>query len=512
MKYPVFTGFRSFVSPVKFKVDIQFNDFLMKAFFGFMLVLLFPLVSAAQKNVIPTSQITALNLSLPDGAKQDKRFLITVAAATLLETEVHDPNIKLTDVEVFFLPPASKSGFDGDVLINNLEKSGFQILPTKDERMAWLIKKDASYLIYFSMDKAETSFYVAKSNMPPKPQNQITNSSSQTSDSQSGTMSVPVHIPPLPASRTASTPSSVPTQPQSSTPKQTPPIEKPLPPVINPAPLATFSGYQFSTSNFDDGWVASIQPDWVLVQKGDTKVYLFFVLPYQSENFDGTGVRDRDYYWDNHIAPLFKTNSKSYQDGGEFISSMQPKYVEGWGADPHTGQSRFIGMFLTVSPNAAMLTVASAASEAGLRQIFPRAADRWDSDLVRMSSYNKFAVGPNDLNGTWQSGGSQMTQWYNSVTGAYAGATFASSSATFSFAGNTYSSIHNGATGAVGAMNTFQQEYKGNATITNWNITMTNRYQGKTQQFDSHFQAVRGGRLLYLNDRSGGEYTLVKIK
>jgi hypothetical protein len=158
-----------------------------------------------------------------------------------------------------------------------------------------------------------------------------------------------------------------------------------------------------------------------------------------------------------------------------------------------------------------MLTVASSTDEAGFRQTFPKAADRWDSDLVRMSSYNKFAVGTNDLNGTWQSGGSQMTQWYNSITGAYAGATFASSSATFSFSGNTYSSIHNGATGAVGAMNTFQQEYKGNATITNWNITMTNRYQGKTQQFDAHFQAVRGGRLLYLNDRSGGEYTLVKI-
>ncbi|WP_373497151.1 hypothetical protein [Aquiflexum sp.] len=272
------------------------------------------------------------------------------------------------------------------------------------------------------------------------------------------------------------------------------------------------SGFNYTTSNFDDGWVASIQPDWVLVQKGETKVYLFFVLPYQSENFDGTGVRDRDFYWDNHIAPLFKTSSKSYQDGAEFVSSMQPKYVEGWGVDPQTGQRRFIGMFLTVAPNSAMLTVANSAIEEGHRQNFPKAAHNWDSDLEKMSRYNKFAIGPNDLNGTWQSGGSQMAQWYNSVTGAYAGATFAASSATFSFSGNSYTSIHNGATGAVGAMNAFQQEYKGNATTTNWNITMTNRYQGKTQQFDAHFQAVRDGRLLYLNDRSGGEYTLVKIK
>lgn len=485
----------------------------MKALMTPILVFFLPFYIMAQKNVIPASQIPALNLSLPDGTKQDKRFLITLAAATLLESEVHDPNIKLTDVEVYFLPQTSQSGFDGDVLLDNLEKSGFQILPTKDEKMAWLMKGATTFLIYFSMDKSETSFYLAKSNMPPKAQNQVTPAAAQTPNSPAGSMTVPAHIPPLPPARSGSTPSSVPTQPQTSAPKQTTPIEKSSSPVEKPsAPPPTFSGYQFATSNFDDGWVASIQPDWVLVQKGEIKVYLFFVLPYQSENFSGTGVMDRDYYWDNHITPLFKTSSKSYQDGGEFISSMQPKYVEGWGQDPQTGQRRFIGMFLTVSPNAAMLTVASSSDEANFRQTFPKAADRWDSDLLRMSSYNKFAVGPNDINGTWQSGGSQMTQWYNAVTGAYAGATFAASSATFSFSGNTYTSIHNGATGAVGAMNTFQQEYKGNATVTNWNITMTNRYQGKTQQFDAHFQAVKGGRLLYLNNRAGEEYLLVKIR
>jgi len=476
----------------------------MKKLFYLLIIFVIPEMLFAQKNVISATRIPVLNLSLPDGTKQDKRFLITVAAATLLETEVHDPNIKLREVEVYFLPSVGKSGFDGKVLFDNLEKSGFQIVPTQDEKMAWLMKDSTTFLIYFSMDKSETSFYLAKSNMPPEAQNQVTTAPTQIPNSQEGSMSVPEHIPPLPPARSSTTPGSVPTQPQTST--QTTPVEKPS------LPVGIFSGFQFTTSNFDDGWVASIEPDWVLVQKGDSKVYLFFVLPYRSENFDGTGVRDRDYFWDNHIAPLFKTNSKTYQDAGEFISSMQPKYVEGWGSDPQTGQKRFIGMFLTVSPNAAMLTVASSATEEGHRQTFPKAADRWDSDLVSMSSYNKFALGPNDLNGTWQSGGSQMTQWYNSVTGAYAGATFASSSATFSFSGNNYSSIHNGATGAVGAMNAFQQEYKGNATVTNWNITMTNRYQGKTQQFDAHFQAVRGGRLLYLNDRTGGEYTLVKIK
>jgi len=474
----------------------------MNAWLGFIIsFFLIPITLMAQKNMIPATRISALNITLPKGSKQDKRFLSTVAAGALLETEVNDPNIYLSGVEVYVLPPASQSGFDEEFLVSTLEKSGFEILPTDDDRVAWLVKEQAAYLIYFSMDKSETSFYIGKSNIVPK--------TTQATPAQYTTptvaqQSTPAHIPSLPPVQSSTkAPVSDHASTQSSTSNQTQTVQK--------TPTISISGFQFTTSSFDDGWSSTIQPDWVLVQKGETKVYLFFVLSYRSENFSGTGLMDRDFYWDNHVAPIFKTTTKAYQDGGEFISSLQPKYVEGWGADPQTGQKRFIGMFLTVSPNAARLTVACSTSEAGFRQTFPRAADRWDSDLVRMISYNKFAVGTNDLNGTWQSGGSQMTQWYNSVTGAYAGATFASSSATFSFSGNTYSSIHNGATGAVGAMNTFQQEYKGNATITNWNITMTNRYQGKTQQFDAHFQAVRGGRLLYLNDRSGGEYTLVKI-
>lgn len=469
----------------------------MKSKLLILVSFLVPMMVFAQKNVVPANQITALNLKLPEGSKQDKRFLSTVAAGTLLEAEVMEPTIKLGATEVYMLPSTAKSGFDRNILVKELEKSGFEIIPTDDELISWLVKGPEAFLIYFSMDKEETNFYLARSNAIP-------NAVSQSSD-QNPNLKTPPYIPPLPQARTNTTNPSTqhkPTDlPQSS-----------QDPTVQNTASALFSGFQFTTSNFDDGWVSSIQPDWVLVQKGETKVYLFFVLPYRSENFSGTGVMDRDFYWDNHVAPNFKTTTKTYQDGGEFVSSMQPKYVEGWGQDPQTGQRRFLGMYLTVSPNAAMLTVASTADENSIRQNFPKASDRWTSDLVAMSRYNKFAIGPNDLNGTWQSGGSQMTQWYDSFTGAYARATIASSSATFSFAGQTYSSIHNGATGAVGAMNTFQQEYKGNSTISNWNITLTNRCQGKTHQFDAHFQAVKGGRLLYLNNRVGEEYLLVKIR
>jgi hypothetical protein len=273
------------------------------------------------------------------------------------------------------------------------------------------------------------------------------------------------------------------------------------------------AGFQFNTSNFDDDWISTIQGNWVLVEKAAARVYLYFVLPYNSDSFSGTGVVERDYYWDNYVARQFNITEKLYNDAGEFVSALKPKYVEGRGTDPQTGESRYFAMTLGIAPNAAMITVASFPDEQSYRHQFPRANDKYSSDLMAMSRYNKFAIGANDLLGTWQSGGTQMTQWYDAITGAYAGATMAASSATFNFMSNgVYNSIHNGATGVVGAMNTFQQEYKGSYSITNWNVTATNRYEGRTDNFDAHFQAVRGGRLLYMNDKRGGEYTLVRIR
>jgi hypothetical protein len=248
----------------------------------------------------------------------------------------------------------------------------------------------------------------------------------------------------------------------------------------------------------------------VKVEKGKATVYLYYVLPYNSDLFSGTGLMERDYYWDNYVAKQFHTRSKMYRDNGEFVSSMMPKYVEGYGKEPQTGESRFVAMTVGISPNAAMLTVALYPDEATFLAQFPGANDKFNSDLSRMNRYNKFAIAPTDLAGSWQSGGSQMTQWYDARTGAYAGATVAASSATFHFNANgNYTSIQNGATGTVGAMQGFQQEYKGIYSVENWRVSATKRYKGQTANFDAHFQAVRGGRLLYLNDRSGSEYLLV---
>jgi hypothetical protein len=172
-------------------------------------------------------------------------------------------------------------------------------------------------------------------------------------------------------------------------------------------------------------------------------------------------------------------------------------------------------MYLLIVPNATSIVIGTAPDESAFRKLFPKANEFSGSDLAEMERYNRFAVGAGDLVGKWQSGNTETAQWYyTSPAGyeGYAGMTLAATSATFLFSSNgTYTSIHNGATGAVGSMNTFQQEYKGTYTVANWAITATNRWQGQTTRFDAYFKAVRGGRVLHLND-AGTRYSLVKAQ
>jgi hypothetical protein len=133
-----------------------------------------------------------------------------------------------------------------------------------------------------------------------------------------------------------------------------------------------------------------------------------------------------------------------------------------------------------------------------------------------MNAYNKFAIGEKDLLGTWEDGSSSAMQWYYTAAsgnpGGYAGMTIAATSASFNFLENgNYNSVHNGATGVVGAINTFHQNYKGKYTVTNWSITATNRWNDKTENFSSWFRIIRGGRILCMDSESM-QYRLVKTK
>lgn len=268
-----------------------------------------------------------------------------------------------------------------------------------------------------------------------------------------------------------------------------------------PAPAQTSSsgnGISISTTNFNDGWTSTIHKDWVLVKKGNSKVYLYYFFALGSDMRPPNG-NIRDNLWNKVVKKRFKILSEN-----ESRKTMINEWKEGEAIDNETGER----VYLAMSWNGGFYLAATPDKQTSY-QLFPS-----PDDLNNMTRYNKFAISAKDITGTWQSGGSQTVQWYNEVTGLYTGASLAASSAVFTFNSNsTYISVHNGASGAVvGGMSTFQQQYKGKYTLNNWLVTATNRYQGKTHNFDAHFQAVRGGRLLYMNNNAGENYLLVKVK
>lgn len=263
------------------------------------------------------------------------------------------------------------------------------------------------------------------------------------------------------------------------------------------------NGYAFNMINFDDGWTSTIYDDYVLVTKTSTKVYLLFPVPYDASGFSGTGVVERDYYWDNYVTKYFTIVTKQYQDNGEYIGSFKPRYVEGWAKNKQSGEKEFIAMTLSIAPNAAYIIIAATPDEAALRRQFPKANEKYNSDLAAMSGYNRFAIGKNDLIGKWSSSGGGTMSWYSTTTGQNAGATGVVSSHVFQFNPNyTYTSEHKGATGWVGSMNTYQQKYNGAYTVSKWQVTLSKRWDGKTETFTSWFEAFKGGRVLHLDSKS----------
>ncbi len=439
-----------------------------------LLLVLQCLPAVGQKNVIPATQSTLTGITLPNNTKLDKRVLIRAAAKTHMDMEAKDSGLLLGDMYEIYQLPLTPDHSSSDSVLTALESLGWQVQVNERNNKWGIAAKDRRRVMLYFEDARDLSWlYLAE----------ITGSAAGTASPGMTDMPLQTNAP-IPTATTKN----------------------------NPSSMVPAGNYQFSTSHFDDGWVSTIHTDYVLVQKNEIRVYLFYGLPYDAAAFSGTGVRARDYYWDSYVASNFHTNSKLYRDGGEVVSSFQPDYVEGSGVDLVSGQKTYMAMRLNIAPNTAILTVATAPDEKALLAQFPNANDRYNSDLSAMSRYNKFAVAPSDLTGTWQSGGTQMTQWYNTVTGNDAGATSAASSATFHFYNNgTYTSTHNGATGVVGALNTFQQEYKGACTMNgNWEISLTKRFEGKTEIMLCHFEVIRGGRVLHLFNKNavGVHYAL----
>lgn len=266
-------------------------------------------------------------------------------------------------------------------------------------------------------------------------------------------------------------------------------------------------GISISTINFDDGWVAQPFADYVRVVKGPITVLLHYGIEITDELRNTGDVEG--HLFDRLILPRYTvSNLRKYDNDGPCYFCIY--FYEADVVEKSSGQKYHLGFRVVTASGVSRCIEIRSPSAAAFQQQFPT-----QEKVEAMLGYNKFEITLNDIVGTWESTSGAYVNMYNSITGAYAGMNTSSSSQTFTFnQDGTYNSRHVGAFGMIGSLTTYDQKYNGKLTVSNWDITMTNRWEGKTEVWLAQFEAVRGGRILHITDKNspGVQYHLVKTK
>lgn len=265
------------------------------------------------------------------------------------------------------------------------------------------------------------------------------------------------------------------------------------------------SGIVRATTNFDDGWVAQPFADFVQVKRNQTTVLLHYAVALDDRlrGYDNMAGG----FWEMLIAPRYQTNNvRTFQN--EPYTYNKVYFMEADAVEGATGKKCYVGLRVLIANGVARAIEIITPDAATLMAEFGDQAK-----IESMMNYNKFAVSPQDIVGKWEESSSTGVQMYNTVTGQYAGMNASASANSFEIkADGTYDSNHKGAYGMVGSMQFYDQKYHGKYTLTTWDITMTNRFKGKTDVYWCQYEAVRGGRVLRLADKSASAMTYALVK
>lgn len=451
------------------------------------LLVAFTFPGVSQTNVVPATKSELTGIELPAGSKQDKRILTTAAAKTLLQMKAEEKAITLGDkVEVFSLPASPNRQIEEQVKLA-VQKAGWETRSFSTEPEYVILKNnDRTVMMYLESFKKETALYI----MP------VTSMKETETPVAVAEAVIQVAVQPQ-----VQPPSEVKVQPQVNV---TPTVEvKPQQDVA----LDASSTYTFTTINFDDGWTSVVSLDYVKTTKGNIQVLLYYASDLNDE-MRNSNLEFSDQYWNLLVVPNY--NVKSAVRLQEGVTYFRTYFIEGEAIDPKTNTPCYLALNVLVNNGVATPVLAIAPDRNSYYQQFPE-----PKKLGDMTGYNKFAVSAQDIVGKWSSNSSSGVNLYNTYTGDYAGMNSTQSADSFVFnADGTYSSKHSGASSVYGNNTYYTQEYTGKLTVTNWDITMTNRFKDATNIYFAQFEVVRDGRILHLQDKtaSGMKYHLTRSK
>lgn len=281
-------------------------------------------------------------------------------------------------------------------------------------------------------------------------------------------------------------------------------------PIFKPSNSAssgsTQPNYGVSTfpTRFDDGWNSVPQEDWVEVTKGDTKVLLHY-----GRNFDDAMRQDAvGINWNALIPSRYRVIQR--QNYSYSTINFPFYYAEAEVTEIASGKAMYLGFLVVAVSGVAYVVEVQSPSKAHFTQVFPTV-----ESIEKMREYNKFGLSLRDLSGTWQSFSSSSISLYNVYTGGNAGMNYASINDQFTFEpSGKYSSKHVGASSSYGTTSHFNDQFSGNASVSHWEMALSNRKDGRTDAYHAHFEAVKGGKILHMTHKqwSGLTFTLIQSR
>lgn len=438
---------------------------------------LFPAHVFGQKNVVPVMRSELAGIDLPANTKLDKRTIIRMAAQSLLAIEAKEQQMTLgKDFEVYQLVPAAGIA---DLVSNAFIQAQWDWKPLQGDKTFYAEKSDKRILVFIDNDNGECWMYLAAI------------ASGNVINTTNEIVPDPEAIPAVgnqagPATKTENT--------------KTAPVTTPV----------STGRFHFTTTNFDDGWTATEGANWIEVSKGNLTVLLHFANAAVDFSSGQTPIVNASA-WDVLVAPRYVSKREYHAFNGN-MSYMRSSATSAMLTDKQ-GKEHYVVMFRRgggaflefIAPDRASFEkeFGMHISEANNGNLIWSDDEQWQK-MDAMQGRNKFAVASADLPGHWREASSSAVQMYYAGTGNYAGMNAVSNSAEFWInLDGSYRSEHKGASGMVGNQTFFQQEYKGKYHMNgNWELSMTNRYNGKTDVFACQFEVIRGGRILHLTDKA----------
>jgi len=270
-----------------------------------------------------------------------------------------------------------------------------------------------------------------------------------------------------------------------------------------PSQQTSGNGFAFTTTNFDDGWVATVKDDWVEVTRGTIIVHIHYPNK-QADTYNSVLLNGLKNAWNVLVAPRYISASNF-----EFkpLSNWEPiEFAEADMVEKSSGRQVHVVLFKKdYNSGAGKYVEFITPDKKSFEQEFGayhEGSSGWEK-MENMASYNKFAVAASDLSGKWTNDFSGAIQYVNAYTGADAGMNTHASNENFHFGpGNTYQWDLGVASGAVG--NIKFQSVKSSGVfsmISNWQVKLSD-IEGKPRTYDAYFSCVKGLRILWLDNKS----------